>query len=268
MTRFARWAALSAGLTLALAVGVADAATMSPHRATYAISSASGVGQKQAQVIDGLMIFELSDDCDGHTLTDRTVILLSYGDGVEVTLDSQYSAWEAKDGASFRFLTSTRLNGSEVELIRGSAKLDAAGGGTATFTSPEAKELRLPKGTRFPLHAGTYSLSEIEGGKRQLNYILFDGSTTDGAYLASDFVVNGRFEVAAPPTGDLKLLESPSWHIRTAVFDLADEAAPPATELEGQIHANGIISGFTLEVETFAALATLTKVEALPDSGC
>ena len=58
MTRFARRAALSAGLTLALAVGVADAATMSPHRATYAISSASGVGQKQAQVIDGLMVFE------------------------------------------------------------------------------------------------------------------------------------------------------------------------------------------------------------------
>ena len=71
-----------------------------------------------------------------------------------------------------------------------------------------------------------------------------------------------------PATGDVKLLDTPSWHIRTAVFDLADEAAAPATELEGQTHANGIISGFTLEVETFAAVATLTKVEALPESGC
>ena len=93
-------------------------------------------------------------------------------------------------------------------------------------------------------------------------------SSADGAYLASDFVVVGRFEVAEPPTGDLKLLDTPSWHIRTAVFDFDDEAAPPATELEGQTHANGIISGFTLEVDTFAAVATLTKVEALPDSGC
>ena len=97
----------------------------------------------------------------------------------------------------------------------------------------QAKEMRLPKGTRFPLHAGTYSLSEIEGGARQLSYILFDGSTADGAYLASDFVVGGRFQVAETPTGDLKLLDTPSWHIRTAVFDFDDEAAPPATGLPG-----------------------------------
>jgi hypothetical protein len=269
MTRLARRAALSAGMALVVAIGTADAATMLPHRATYALSAASGVGQKQARVIDGLMIFELSDDCDGHTLTDRTVILLGYGDGHQVTLDSQYSAWESKDGARFRFLTSTRLNGNEVELVRGSAKLDVAGGtGTATFTSPEAKELSLPKGTRFPLHAGIHSLSEIEGGARHLSYILFDGSTAEGPYLASDFVVDGQFEVGEPPTGDLKLLDAPSWHIRTAVFDFDDEAAPPATELEGQTHANGVISGFTLEVDSFAAVATLTKVEALPESGC
>ena len=193
MTRFARWAALSAGLTLALAVGVADAATMSPHRATYALSAASGVGQKQARVIDGLMIFELSDDCDGHTLTDRTVILLSYGDGNEVTLDSQYSAWEAKDGASFRFLTSTRLNGNEVELIRGSAQARPG-------RRHRHRHLYQPRGqgiafaerdTGSPSTPGSYSLSEIEDGVRQLNYILFDGSTADGAYLASDFVVDG-----------------------------------------------------------------------------
>lgn len=267
MTRLACRAVLSAGLVLVIGVGAADAATMSPHRATYAISPASGVGQKQARVIDGLMIFELSDDCDGHTLTDRTVILLSYGDGREITLDSQYSAWESKDGKRFRFLTSTRLDGNEVELIRGSARLDAAGG-VATFTSPETKELRLPRGTRFPLQAGIHSLTEIERGARQLSYILFDGSTTEGPYLASDFVVDGQFEVGDSPSGDLKLLETPSWHVRTAVFDFDDETAPPATELEGQTHANGIISGFTLEVDTFAALATLTKVEALPDSGC
>ena len=219
--------------------------------------------------MDGLMIFELSDDCDGHTLTDRTVILLNFGDGREVTLDSQYSAWESKDGASFRFPTSTRLDGREVEVIRGSAELEATGGaGIATFTSPEAKELRLPSGTRFPVHAGAYSLSEIESGTRQLSYILFDGSTTEGAYLASDFVVGTPIEVADPPTGDLKLLDTPSWHIRTAVFDFDDEGAPPATEIDGQTHVNGIISGFTLEVDIFAAVATLTKVEALPDSGC
>ncbi len=269
MTKLAGRAVLSAGLAIAFAVETTDAATMSPHRATYALSAASGLGQKPARVIDGLMIFELSDDCEGHTLTDRTVIRLSYGDGHDVTLDSRYSAWESKDGVNFKFLASTRIDGREVEVIRGSARLDAAGGaGVATFTSPAAKELRLPSGTLFPVHAGTYSMTEIENGARQVSYIVFDGSTVKGAYLASEFVVASPIKAGDAPTGDLELLDTPSWHIRTAVFNFDDESAPPATEIDGQTHVNGIISGFTMELDSFAAVATLTKVEALPESGC
>ncbi|MCP4328655.1 MAG: DUF1849 family protein [Alphaproteobacteria bacterium] len=267
--RFVTAATIGFAVLTVAGAEAAHGATMTPHRATYVLSAAPGVGQKEATVIDGLMVFELSDDCDGHTLTDRTVIRLSAVEGYSVTLDSQYSAWESKDGVSFRFLTSFRLDGDEIETIRGSARLDKPGGsGIVSYVSPEAKELELPQGTRFPIEAGIHTIGKIETGARQLSYILFDGSGTDGANFATDFVVDEPMEAGTPPTGSVTLLDGPSWRIRTAVFDLDDESAPPLTEFDGQTHANGVISGFILESDAFAALATLTKLEALPDSGC
>ncbi len=261
-------AGVAAGLALVFATDGATAITLTPHRATYVLSAAPGSGAKEAQVVDGLMVFELSDDCDGHTMTDRTVILLS-SDGYDVVLDNQYSAWESKDGERFRFVSTLRLDGREIETIRGSAKLDRPGGsGVANYVSPEAKELELPPGTRFPIQAGVHTLGRIEDGERQLSYIMFDGSDTEGANFATDFVVDEPMTITDPPSGEVTLLDSPSWRIHTAVFDLNDEAAPPVTEIDGQTHANGVISGFTLELDSFAAMATLTKVEALPDSGC
>ena len=269
MTKLAGWAVLSAALAFGSATGTVDAATMSPYRATYMLSPASGVGQKQIRVSDGLMIIELSDDCDAYTMTNRTVIRASVGDGNEITLDMQSSNWESRDGLGYRVLSSGRLNGGEFLSIRGSAKLGTAGGpGVATYTAPEAKDLQLPAGTRFPIQAARYSLSEIERGARHTTYVQFDGSGVEGAYMGSDFVVDEPIEFTEPPTGDLKLLDTPSWHVRSALFDLADDGAPPVFEIDGQVHANGIASGFTIDSDLFAALATLTKIEALPDSGC
>jgi hypothetical protein len=260
---------VAAGLLFVAGTGLASSATMIPHRATYTLSSAPGAKKKDADVVDGLMVFELSDDCDGHTMTDRMVIILSGEGGNEITLESQYSAWESKDGVRFRFLSTFRLDGREIETIRGSAKLDEPGGpGVVTYVSPEPKQMELPKGTLFPVRAGVESLTRIANGERQLSYILFDGSGTDGANFATDFVVDRPMPIPGKPEGAVSLLDSPSWRVRTAVFDLNDETAPPITELDGQTHANGVISGFTLESDSFVALATLKKLEALPESGC
>lgn len=263
------------------ALGVASLATvppaaaagagLAPHRATYEMRAAAGFAHKESQVVDGLMIYELSDDCEGYTLTDRTVLVLSQGDGYATTLDGAYSAWESRDGRTFRFVNSLRINGQEVEQVRGVARLDEPGGrGSVDYSSPEEKTVELPPGTYFPVHAGNVSLDRIAGGERQFDYILFDGSDTDGAVFAGDFVIGDR--EPAPddlePKGDAGLIDSPSWRIRTAFFPLADESAPPTSELEASTHGNGVISRFILETRSFGAAGRLTRIEALPASDC
>jgi len=261
--------AVAAILTMIAPAGQPLAAPLTPHRATYELSHAPDAGRRDARVLQGLMVYELGDDCDGMTLNDRTVIVIANEDGRQLTLESVYSAWEANDGMSFRFVSTFRLDGVEIEKIEGRAQLDSAGGaGEVRYTSPEEKAVVLPAGTRFPVSAGVHTLGLIEQGERQLSYILFDGSDDDGASFATDFVVDNASGLeGAPPEGDVELLESPSWRIRTAFFDLADETAPPTTELDGRTHRNGVISGFVLENDLFTARARLSRLEALP-AGC
>ena len=246
------------------------AATVTPHRATYALLPAQGYGSKDARVVEGLAVFEFSDDCDGHTTSDRTVILLSSQDGGRLTIDSQYSAWESKDGLNFRFMSTLKLNGQDLDVIRGSAVLDARGGtGKATFVSPKAKVVDLPAGTMFPVAASIDTLDQIETGHRQLSYMLFDGSSEDGPHFATDYVIDQPFPGAELDVeGDVVLLDGPAWRIRTAIFSAGGGEGIPDTEMDGQAHDNGIISRFILENDTFVAEGRLTRIEALPESGC
>jgi len=261
-------AIISAWLPAATMAG--PIAKFAPHRATYELSAGPRSASRDAQVLDGLMVFEFAADCEGHTLNDRTVIVLGSSEGQSTTIDSQYSAWESNDGTRLRFISTLKIDGNEIEAVRGDAELDEPGGaGMAHYVLPEKKDIELPSGTRFPVKAGLHSLGQIETGKRQLSYVLFDGSGSDGPSFATDFVISDPLIIEdGPPEGDIALLDAPSWRIRTAFFDLKDETAPPLSELDGQTHKNGIISGFILDTATFNAFARLVRIEALPEPAC
>lgn len=269
----AQWRLLAAGMAVgALCVGgaSAEALTLAPHRATYELFPAPGSAGKDAQLLEGLIVFELADACDGYTMTDRRVFVLGRGDGRTTTFDSIYSAWESADGERFDFASTLHVDGHEVETVRGSATLDRPGGaGTVAYKTPEEKRIALPQGTYFPVHAGRHSIEMIAAGERQLSYKLFDGSDSDGAVLAADFVTRSEMaEARKQPQGDVGLLQARSWRVRTAFFDLDEESAPPSAEFDGQTHENGVISRFLLDTDAFAAIGELVRIEALPASGC
>src|SRR6185369_5324081 len=103
----------------------ATAAVFAPHRATYALSLATSAGAGQALAVDGAMVFEWTDACDGWALNLKAQIILNLESGDSQSVTISQVTWEAKDGSKFRYLTK-QSHANETNQTRGEATYDAA----------------------------------------------------------------------------------------------------------------------------------------------
>ena len=267
--RRAKWAFLLLGLAFAAAAGKAEAATFIPHKAIYGLKLAQE--RKMTGPVNnarGKLEFEWKDVCDGWSVSQRTHIVVTHGDGSELAFGWTLNAWEAKDGLAYRFFI-RRLHGSgEVEEVRGSARLEGPGkGGEASFSLPEARKLPLPKGTIFPTRHSLDVLEALEKKTFPVWRIVFDGSGEEGL-----FGINAALAQAIPAETaaslDDPLLKPPSWRLLIAYFGMDEEATEPRYEQEMRLFENGVVDELLLDYGDFTLDATLVDLEALPAPGC
>ena len=240
-----------------------------PHRAVYDLSlgrSRSGSSVSQAR---GKLEFEWADVCTAWTVSQRTRVSMTTGEGRVIDFGWTLNALEAKDGKHYRFFIRRLDDGEVTEELRGEARLTAVGGaGVATYSKPAAREVPLPEGTVFPTRHSLMLMAAAAGGDMPLWRLVFDGSGDEGLFGVNAALAQ-TLPAGAPVQRDLPLLRGqPSWRMNLAFFSMDETAAEPEHEQALRLFANGLVDEMLLDYGDFALKADLRSAEALPELQC
>ena len=266
-------------LALALAplvpAGTADAGGVAtaPHRVAYVFRMDRARLDSGIVDIKGGMTYEIADACDGWTVNQKIFMQLFSRRNRSFRTVTNYTSWESKDGLRFRFSTSTTRNGRVSERFKGTASLRADGsGGSATFTMPKGKTMKLAAGTIFPTAHSELVMAAAVKGDNFVWRTLFDGTTDKGPYGVSAVISKPK---TPSGEGDAKigkmlgeLGEPRYWSIKLAFFPENTKAPQPDYELGVGMHANSVIRFLKMDYGQFVIDARLAKIEPLPKAKC
>jgi len=247
------------------AASSAAAFELVPHRAVYDLSYGGSSGRSEVGDVTGTMQFEWEDACDGWSVTQRTVMSFAYQTGETIDLGWNVVSWESKDGLRYRFFVRNLENGELKDEFRGEGELEGPGlAGTADYSLPAAKTVKLPPGTLFPTAHTLALLQRIEAGETFFWATIFDGFDEKGLSDVSAVVTN-RLETEVGATGRLPLLSvGPSSGVTLAFFDRGNGTAEPKHEQQLRLHHNGVVETIEFDFGDFTVLGKLRELKELP----
>ncbi|MBX6320922.1 MAG: cell envelope integrity EipB family protein [Rhodospirillaceae bacterium] len=237
-----------------------------PHRAFYKMELA---GSRSSEVVDvnGDMVFEWADSCDGWAVTQRYRMTFLYTNGEQTEVDYSLVTWESKDGLRYRFFGHRRENGEDASEVRGDATLDGPGqGGVAHYTQPEDKTLALPPGTLFPTAHSLRLLDRAEAGASLVYAQVFDGSDEKGLYDVSAVIVPRAAREPGDASGEDDGIAR--WGVALAFYAVGSPAAEPEHEQFVDLRSDGVSEDLRFDYGSFAVHAKLVKLERLPPPSC
>lgn len=257
--------AAAAVLAICLA-GPAAAQSVSPHRAAYSLSLGEA-RNSGLSAIEGALVVEWGEVCEGWTISQRMRFHMSGGDSGDADSDITFSSFESRDGTGYRFSLRTLRDGDIVEDLKGKATLDPEKGGKAEFTEP-GETIDLPPGTLFPTAHSLLLINLAQGGERQVSRAVFDGATLDGALDVSAIIgdtspPDPKVAAMAPTLGN-----RPNWRVRMAYFNPDDKTGIPTYETSMRMLDNAVAADYTFDYPEFTINAKLERLEALPKPNC
>ncbi|MEE8506715.1 MAG: DUF1849 family protein [Kiloniellales bacterium] len=255
--------------TLAGPAPAGAAPAFAPHRAVYELTLGQTRANGTMSQARGTLEFEWADVCTGWTVSQRTQVRMATTEGQVIDFGWTLSALEAKDGLGYRFFIRRFNADGSTENLRGEARLRGPGqGGLATFSSPEGREIALPKGTLFPTAHSLLLMRAAGEGDMPLWRTVFDGSGDEGL-----FGVNAAVSQTIAPD-DAVGIDSPlirgqkSWRLHLAYFGMDETVSEPQHEQNLRLFANGVVDELLLDYGDFALVARLQSLDALPELEC
>jgi hypothetical protein len=269
---FGSLAGLTALLPVLLAAAGAPALAaprIAPHIAIYKLSLGKSTGGQAVTHANGRIEFKWSEGCDGWTISQRTLMVLSNSQGRNLQSSWTLDAWESKDGLSYRFAVRRAEGGHDPVETRGKARLDGPNlGGRVDYSAPEERMVLLPKGTVFPTRHSLDVLAAAEGRELLLWRTVFDGTGAEGLFGVNAAVAQAIPEGTAPSFDSPLIAGVQSWRMRFAYFDVDQQTAEPDHEQALRIYANGVVDELEFDYSDFALEASLERLEALPSPDC
>ena len=108
------------------ATALAEPIRLAGHRAVYDLSLAESSGTRAVESARGRIVIDFTGDaCKGYTMQTRQVTVLESGETGSRTSDLRNTTFESGDGRSYRFKTSTVLNGTPGQAVDGTAEIGA-----------------------------------------------------------------------------------------------------------------------------------------------
>jgi hypothetical protein len=250
-----------------LAASAAGAAELVPHRALYKMTLVSARGGSGVETVQGEMIADWSESCDGWTLDQRSVFDVGYSSEQNVRIISNIATWESLDGLQYRFNVTNKTNDEVTERTEGHARLAAAkAGGKAEFDQPNPKTSELPAGTIFPTEHTRVLLRDIGGAPMILSHVVFDGLTDEGPLQVSTVI---GAEVAPDPSPAMAFLKGlRSWPVQMAFFQAGSGAVEPEQEIGMRLFDNGVGDAMVLDFGDFKVRANLVRLELEKRPSC
>jgi hypothetical protein len=246
----------------------AQAAEILPHRAVYEMQLDEAQTRSNIADVEGFMLFEWRDSCDGWSVTQKLAMTVYYSTGESTDFGWTLNSWEAKNGLKYGFFVRRMQDGQEQQALRGSAELQGAGKpGTAHYTEPERRDLELPAGTLFPTMHTLKSLEEAEAGHTLFWSEVFDGSDEKGLFGVG-VLIGKRTEGPADPEAPKELEGVPSWRMGLAFFPHESKELEPEHEQNVRLYRNGVAEDLVLQYGDFSVRTILKKLERLPPPDC
>lgn len=267
---------LAAGLVLfATAAGAASPITLANHRAVYDLSLAESSGTRAVESARGRIVIEFTGDaCKGYTMQTRQVTVLESGETGSRTSDLRNTTFESGDGHSYRFKTSTVLNGTPGQTVDGTAE-----------STPDSLKVKLKDPKRdqfqdsgevlFPTLHMRRLIQAGRDGQTTVSVKVFDGSD-DGRKVYDTLAVIGRpgpapaaTDKAAErdkPLKDGPMAALPHWPVTLSYYVPGQGERTPIYVLNFDLYENGVSGALRLNYGEFAVVGDLTRLDTLPSS--
>ena len=253
------------GATLAAAAEV----WFTPHRGLYRMSLATAESSSGIIGASGEMYFEWVDACDGWNVNQHTNLTLATSQDTNNLISLTFSGWESKDGMKLRFQSSQFANGGMIESIEGEASLSTGGGaGSVVYAKPNSAVAHLPRGTLFPSEYTRLMMARMRAGESRFSALLFDGSTSEGAYEVSTVFARPRRHVPPGATVGDGVADEQVWPVRMAYFSLQGGDVEPDFEVGVLINALGVAHHYDIDYGNFAVRAVLERYEEIAAPDC
>lgn len=248
---------------------VSAAAALEPHRAAYRLSLANSHSMSGLSDVSGGLVIEWKRACDGWLSHQRLGFVAGTETGGDFRHDVRFSSWEAIDGSKLRYTIRSYDGDVLREEYMGEAALEAAdGGGIASFTKPDQRDIVLPPGTVFPTDHMNRVLAEANGGQSFVSHEVFDGWGFDALTQVTSAIGRQRpFE----PSSDQEIPSDPNgqvWPVSMAYYNTEQQSDLPEFEAEFMLTKQGVLQELILDYGDFQLKAILAEFERLDTPAC
>ena len=152
-----------------------------PHRATYEMKLAVARPNSGIAEVNGDMVLETVDSCDGWEVKQRIKLKFLRNDGEEFNTDSSFTSYETKDGLGLRFSVRNIQDDEVEEELRGQADLDGHGrqgqGGLHPARGRAASSCRRARCSRPPISPSSSGTRATATNRRPTGCSTAPGST-------------------------------------------------------------------------------------------
>ena len=187
---------------LAGAAGPAGAVEVVPHRAFYIMSLAAADSRSNIADVEGAMLFEWADSCDGWAVTQKLAMTVYYSTGELSEFGWNLTSWESKDGSILSSSAARRMAPKRCRCAATPSSTGRAREARRTTSNRRSAHVDLPAGALFPTAHSLALLAEAEAGTPFFFSDVFDGSDEDGLFgvgaIIGKRIPPERVKTAAP----------------------------------------------------------------------
>ncbi|NKB48573.1 MAG: DUF1849 family protein [Alphaproteobacteria bacterium] len=251
----------------------AEAATVqhAPHRGFYEVTLGQSDPSSSIRSVNGRMVAEWAQSCDGWTANQRLAVTLQRHNGRDIESEVNATSFESNDGTTYQFSSKSMIGGDVAEEVRGKAERPARGKpGVATFSVPEGTKIDLPAETLFPFEHTLSVIAAGEEGTIQYSSPYFDGSQPELSPMTASMLILGGARAADEGLGaDLGAVTAHKWwSVRLAMFANESTVSEPEFEMTQDVQANGVVRRFVFDYGDFSMVASLVRIEELDRAQC
>jgi len=263
-------------LSPALAETAKSPVQLVPHTAVYDLSLLRAGSSNGVENARGRIAMEFGGDaCEGYTLKYRQVTILNGSETGSNTLDIQTATFEAGDGRSMHFKsTSFRQGIIKDGEVDGDAKITPQGNLNVALKQPKRKSFEVQGATVFP----TEHLKRlIEAGRRgdsTLSVRVYDGSNKGDKVYDTLSLIGRRIEPGTA-TASLeevaqgeKLASVARWPVTISYFEEGKADRTPVYTISFELYENGISRALKLDYGDFALKGDLKSLDVQAPSSC
>jgi hypothetical protein len=242
-----------------------------PHHAVYRLSLASSSGSKAPADASGMIAYDFTgSSCDGYKTVFRQVTALQPPEGDTRVSDTKTTTIESGDAARFDFDSSTSVNQSNAQDVKGEATRQGDGSVGVSLQQPETATIDLKSSVLFPTEHLQHIISAAESGSKIFTASVFDGSDTGRKTYNTLSIMGAPLTApAADKAGqDDALKGKRRWPVTISYFEQGQDDAQPAYVLSFELYENGVSRALKVDYGNFALRGELIEFTPGAASTC